>query len=262
MAGTITPNRLAAQMYTLRDLTKTREGLWECLEKIAAIGYGGVQLSAVGAMDSSEVSAEACHAKLDELGLKCVATHRPLERFLENLDEEIALHQTLGCTYTALGYFVHRYENSIEGFRKLIADFTPVAEKLSKHGIQFGIHNHDVEFRRTDGRLHFDVLIEEAPKFMLEIDTFWVVKAGIDCADLLLRCEGRVPKIHVKDLEIAESGARMAPVGEGNLPWNRILAAAEKAGTDTYIVEQDECFRDPFDCLSSSFEFLTSWQPE
>jgi len=51
----------------------------------------------------------------------------------------------------------------------------------------------------------------------------------------------------------------MLPIGEGNLNWERIFAAAEKAGTKYMFVEQDKCNgEDPFDCLRRSYEFLSS----
>jgi sugar phosphate isomerase/epimerase len=262
MSHPITPDRIAAQFYTLRELTKSREGFRQALEHVAELGYKGVQLSAVGAMNDGLVSADETRKWLDELDLKCVATHRPFERFQTNLEDEVAFHKALGCDYTAVGYFLHRYPNSLEGFNELVSDSGPIVSALANQGIRFGIHNHDAEFRRTNGKLHFDVLIERgAPDLMLEIDTFWVVKAGVDCAWLLERCAGRIPMIHVKDLEMAEGGSRMAPVGEGNLPWDDILTAGEKSGVEVYIVEQDDTFRDPFDCLHSSLEYLKAWSP-
>jgi len=48
----------------------------------------------------------------------------------------------------------------------------------------------------------------------------------------------------------------MAEVGEGNLDWPDILAAAREAGTEWYIVEQDTCQRDPFESLAISLRNL------
>jgi sugar phosphate isomerase/epimerase len=254
----IEPRRLAAQFYTLRELTTTPDGFRRALQKVAEIGYGGVQLSAVGALNSGDVSAEKTRKWLDELNLRCVATHRPFEALQNDIGQEVAFHKALGCDYVAIGGFFHRYPNSLEGFRSFVSDALPVAEALANEGIRFGVHNHDHEFRRTGGKLHFDLLIEAPAILKLEIDTYWVVKAGLDAADLLQKCNGRVPMIHVKDLEMAEQGARMAPVGEGNLPWDRILKAGEAAGVEVYIVEQDDTYRDPFDCLKSSFQFLSN----
>jgi sugar phosphate isomerase/epimerase len=49
----------------------------------------------------------------------------------------------------------------------------------------------------------------------------------------------------------------MAPIGEGNLDWNEFLPALETAGSKWICVEQDQCLRDPFDCMKSSYDYLT-----
>jgi sugar phosphate isomerase/epimerase len=65
--------------------------------------------------------------------------------------------------------------------------------------------------------------------------------------------------VHVKDKEVIPGeGPVMAPVGEGNLNWPRILDVCEKGGIEWYVVEQDTCRRDPFDCLRSSYEYLST----
>ena len=93
---------------------------------------------------------------------------------------------------------------------------------------------------------------------MLEFDLFWLEHAGANCVRFLERCPGRVPVIHLKDKEIHQptNETRMAPIGEGNMDWDHIIPACEKAGVEWYGIEQDECFRDPFDCLKSSYDYL------
>ena len=49
----------------------------------------------------------------------------------------------------------------------------------------------------------------------------------------------------------------MAEIGEGNLNWPAILAAAAAGGVEWYLVEQDECYqRDPFESLAISYRNL------
>jgi sugar phosphate isomerase/epimerase len=48
----------------------------------------------------------------------------------------------------------------------------------------------------------------------------------------------------------------MAEVGVGNLNWPEILKACREAGVKWYLVEQDECYRDPFDSLETSLKNL------
>jgi sugar phosphate isomerase/epimerase len=250
---------LAAQFYTLREQTKSREGLVDALRRVREMGYDGVQFSAVGCMNSGEVSAEEARKMLDDLELRCVATHRPWESLRDETESEIAFHRTLGCDYTAIGGLWSGYEQSADGYRRFLYDAAPVIAMLEAAGIRFGFHNHAHEFVRDPeaGMSLYDVLIEEGGSLQLEVDTYWVQHAGVDPVQVLDRLPGRIAAVHLKDKEVVHGdGPVMAPVGEGNLDWKRILESCRRGGTEFFIVEQDECRRDPFDCLRSSCSYL------
>lgn len=257
---------IAAQMYTLREFTRTRHGLEESLKKLHDIGYQAVQLSAVGAMDGEtpEVAAQEARELLDRYQLRCVATHRPWPRLAERTEEEIAFHKTLGCNYVAIGGLPERYaERKAEGYRQFLKDSAPIIAKLKEAGIRFGYHNHAHEFQRIGPgrRTLFDIFIQEgSPDFTLEVDVYWAVHAGVNPVRIFEQCPGRVPVIHMKDKEVVPEGPVMAAVGEGNLDWDSILPAAVQAGVEVYAVEQDVCRRDPFDCLRSSLQFLSGYR--
>jgi len=255
--------KLAVQMYTVRDFTATEAELADSLKKIAAIGYTAVQLSAVGAMNGPTPSVDAALARrmLDDNGLKCIATHRGWDSLANSTDTEIEFHQTLGCDFTAIGGIPGGYSGP-DGYRRFIADATPVVARLKAAGIGFGHHNHAHEFIRVtpeSPNTLWDILIDEGgPDYLLENDLYWVWHAGADPVQVMARCSGRAPVIHLKDREVVEKeGPVMAPIGEGNLPWNTILPACENAGVKWYAIEQDTCRRDPFDCLRSSYEYLS-----
>ncbi|NRA36531.1 MAG: hypothetical protein HRU15_00180 [Planctomycetes bacterium] len=78
--------------------------------------------------------------------------------------------------------------------------------------------------------------------------------------NILNRCAGRVPVIHLKDKEViaGSNDSRIAAIGEGTLDWDAIIPVCEQAGVDWYCVEQDQCYRDAFDCIRSSFDYLSS----
>ncbi len=256
-------HKLAAQLYTLRDYTTSADRLQAVFQTCHEIGYAGVQLSAVRCMDGDqpEVSARQAKEMLENSGLVCCATHRPWKRLIENTDEEIEFHKTLGCDYTAVGSIYGEYGVAPDSYRRFLEDAAPVIEKLNAAGIRFGYHNHQHEFIRNPEtrRPCYDILIQEgAPDLMLEVDTYWAVVAGVDPCTLFERFPGRIPAIHVKDMEVIDKiGPVMCPVGEGNLDWPRIVRTCEAAGTEWYIVEQDDCRRDPLDCLRSSWEYLS-----
>ncbi len=254
--GAVQPDRIAAQFYTLREFTGTPDGFRGALERVSAIGYSAVQLSAVGALDAGITAAQA-RSWLDAYGLRCVATHRPWKRLTGELDAEIEFHKTLGCDYVAIGGTVWDYGYEPDDYRRFVGDAQPVMAGLKAAGIRFGVHNHAAEFMKFDGIHPFDIWLSEGgPDLKLEIDTYWVVEAGVEVVGLMRRCAGRMPVIHVKDREVVREGPRMAPIGEGNLDWRAIVAAGDAGGVESYIVEQDTCARDPFDCLRSSFEYL------
>ena len=264
-------NQLAVQLYTIRDFLNTAHDMAQSFAKIREIGYPAVQLSAVGAMngENPEVDAKQARQILDDNGLKCIATHRSWDDLVNKTDAEIEFHQTLGCDFTAIGSIPSSYGSfgaqSEQTFSDFVRDSVPVVAKLKAAGVRFGYHNHAFEFERIgykDGQpvTRFDAFIEEGgPDFLLELDLYWVGHAGVNPERIVERSAGRMPVIHIKDKEVVGNEPRMAPIGEGNLDWKNLLPACQKSGVEWIAVEQDTCYRDPFDCLKSSFEYLSKF---
>ncbi|MDF2440658.1 MAG: hypothetical protein JWN98_1642 [Abditibacteriota bacterium] len=259
-------SQLAVQMYTIRDFTKTATDLSQSLSKIREMGYPAVQMSAVGAMggETPEVSAEQARKMLDDNGLQCIATHRSWDDLAKKTSQEIDFHQALGCGFTAIGSLPGSYrEQGADGYAQFVRDAAPVVAQLKESGIRFGYHNHAFEFERAASaenaqRTLFDIFVEEGDgDFLLELDLYWVGHAGLNPERRVERCHARMPVIHIKDKEMAGNEPVMAPIGEGNLDWKNLLPACAAAGVEWYAVEQDVCRRDPFDCLKSSFDFLS-----
>ncbi|HEY3328849.1 MAG TPA: sugar phosphate isomerase/epimerase [Capsulimonadaceae bacterium] len=258
-------SQLAVQLYTLRDFLTTEKDTAETFAKIAKIGYPAVQLSAVGSMngDNPSVSPELARKMLDDNGLKAIATHRPWDALAKDTQKEIDFHHTIGCDYTAIGGIPGDYgAKGAEGYAAWVADAKPVIAKLNAAGIKFGYHNHAFEFERygEERKSLFDIFINDGgPELQMEIDVYWIDHSGTNPVRIIERLHGRLDVIHIKDKEVVGAwnpGPVIAPIGEGNLDWPEILPALKAAGTKWYAVEQDECRRDPFDCVRSSFEFL------
>ena len=83
---------------------------------------------------------------------------------------------------------------------------------------------------------------------------------GADVCDWIEKLADRIPCVHLKDMAVKGWEPIMAPVGEGNLPWEKILATLEKCGKTKYLlVEQDDCYgADPFECLAMSYRNLAA----
>ncbi len=250
---------VGAQFYTIRAFCKTTEDLAESLKKVADIGYKTVQLSGV-----CEYDPQWMKEQLDKNGLRCVLTHIAAPSLLEDTAGVIANHDVLGCKYVGLGGYAPFWKKDDEavplpqivpGFAE---EYGPVAEQLYKGGKYFMYHNHHYEFQKTNGQTLMEQFAQAIPAEHMgfTLDTYWVQVGGGDPAAWLEKLSGRVPCIHLKDCGF---GPTMLPVGEGNINFNRVFAAAEAAGTKYMLVEQDNCNgEDPFDCLKRSYDYLHS----
>lgn len=245
---------LAAQMYTLRKFTQSPEDIAGTLAKVRAIGYEAIQISAFGPCDPAELA-----KMLKGEGLAVCSTHTAWQRFVDEIDKVIEEHRMWGCKHPAIGGMPNEYR-SAEGVVKFAALATDVGEKLAQAGMDFSYHNHNHEFVKVGGKTLLEMLYEssDARYLKAEIDTYWVQAGGGDPAAWIRKYAGRMPVLHLKDMVMGPDGkVRMAEIGEGNLNWPEILAAAKDAGVQWYCIEQDECYeRDPFDSLKISLENL------
>jgi sugar phosphate isomerase/epimerase len=248
---------VGAQLYTLREFTKTPSDLATTLKKVKEIGYDIVQVSAICAIDYREL-----RKMLDGEGLRCVVTHTSWDQMKDEPERVIENHQAIGCDQIAVGAMPGSYRN-VEGFRQFAKDASEVARKLKEGGLTWSYHNHSFEFVQCgDKKTGLHILFEESDPslFNFEIDTYWVQHGGGDAAEWIRKARGRIPCVHFKDMAVrpAEKGFApvMAEVGEGNLNWPNIIEACKASGTLWYLVEQDTCYRDQFESLKISLENL------
>jgi sugar phosphate isomerase/epimerase len=246
--------RLGAQLWTVRHACKTIGEVAETFQKVARIGYPGVQLSGFGPVPADEVAKAA-----REAGLEIVSSHTGWERFLKDLDGVIAEHKLWNCRHLAIGGLSKDYQ-SAEGLARFLAELGPVAERLAKEGMDFSYHNHSHELVRYGRQTWLEMLYAQGSPRQLkaELDTYWVQHGGGDPTGWILRCAGREPLCHFKDMCItAEREQRFAEIGEGNLNWPEILKACAQSGVEWVLVEQDNCYgRDPFESLAISYRNL------
>ncbi len=246
--------KLAAQLYTVREFTKTAADLAITLKKVRDIGYTSVQISAIGPIPDAEVK-----QMIEDNGLSVCITHTPYDRLINNIEEVIAQHQLWNCPNVALGAMPAPYREGGEAaYYKFAAEMNQVGEKLAKAGLTFSYHNHSFEFVRFGKLTGLDIIYNETDPHYLkaEIDTYWVQHGGGDPTVWIRRMKDRMPVVHFKDMVIFEGKQTMAEIGEGNLNWSGILAACEEAHVRWYAIEQDICQRDPFESLKISYNNL------
>ena len=243
--------KIGAQFYTVREFCKDLDSFAETLKKVADIGYTTVQISGTCAFEGQWLKEQ-----LDKNGLQCVLTHTPAKQLQEDLEQVCIDHNTFGCMNVGLGYCDFKKEDPEITYPRFLETYKPVAQKLKENGKYFMYHNHDGEFRRYNGKLILDRMAEDftADEMGFTLDTYWVQKGGANPVDYINKLAGRLPCIHLKDYDYE---GKMSVVGEGNINFDAVIAAAEKAGTQYLLVEQDDCNgEDPFACLKRSYDNL------
>ncbi len=247
------PHQVGAQLYTIRDFTTTSEALQHSLDRIASIGYQQVQFSAVEAMNGDHPAVPPALAKkwLDQHGLLCGATHRPWDSLKNRFKFEVEFHQSLGCTYAAIGSLPAGTLDHPEKTDQFFKQFQELASKYQEHNIQLGIHNHDWDIAA--------ILLNAVPlEIQMELDVYWAIQAGFKPKEFLPKAKDLLDVVHLKDIPPPEAASpvKFAAVGEGELDWPSLIPDLQLANAKLFLVEQDLCPRDPFDCLRSSWNYL------
>jgi sugar phosphate isomerase/epimerase len=140
------------------------------------------------------------------------------------------------------------------------------AAALQKVGLRLSYHNHNLEFRPIGHSNGLEILLQETdPKLVhFEMDVGWVAAGGEDPLTLLERHKGRFKMMHVKDLmATTKSNYAMrqdpAEVGNGMLPWVKILDVAYATGVRKFFVEQEPPFKhDPLESIAISAKYLST----
>ena len=225
--------KIALQLYTLRDLTG--RDMLGTLKEIASQGYRAVEFAGFGGVPVADIC-----ALLDDQGMRAVAAHIGLDDLRSRPEEVLAEMNTLGCSYAVVAYVAEERRRNAHQVLEIGETFNRYGEICREAGLQFAYHNHAFEFEALDGGTMFEILLDttDASLVAFELDVYWLQHAGVDPLQMIKRLAGRVPLVHIKDMEAGEE-RRDAPVGEGILPWQEILPACTEAGTEWYIIEQD-----------------------
>lgn len=261
-------------------------GAFETLRKVSDLGYNAVEISQIP-MDEKNVS-ELENAQT-ELGMDVASLSvmmekpvgRPGESLKEDFDKIVNDAKRLDTNLVRIGMLPFGAMTSIDAVVDFAKETNGYAERLAEHGISLYYHNHHIEFAKFDGKYMLDIINENSPAMGLEIDVHWVQRGGLDPVRTLDKYAGRTAMVHLKDYRIGmmpdsalgylETGdfvnfmtefknvVQFAEVGEGNLDFPSIIPAAEAAGAQYLLVEQDELYgRTVWDVLETSHRNLTT----
>ncbi|WP_409342958.1 sugar phosphate isomerase/epimerase family protein [Paenibacillus sp. MBLB4367] len=245
-------SKLAVQLYTLRDACQN--DFPQVLRELKRMGWAGVQMAGYHEYDPEELAAVVRGLELQTAGLHI--SFGRIEGDLEEVMKEARLFGTrdIVCPSIPVAY------RTEEGFRYVKQTLNQAAAAMEEHGLRLSYHNHDFEFEiKADGCNGLEYLLKPSAenRILAEIDVYWIKKVGLDPVLYMNPYANRMPLIHLKDMaENEEPG--FAEIGTGMIDFRPILLWGERNGIEWYVVEQDECRRDPMACVQTSYTNLTN----
>jgi len=228
-----------------------KEDFEATLARVAEIGYKEVEFA--GYYNHSPADVKAI---LDRHGLSAPSTHVAFESD-DQWKAALDAAKTIGHEYIVMPWIPAERRKTLDDWKNFAQVFNHAGQAASAAGIQFAYHNHDFEFPKLEGQVPYDVLLQSTdPKLVqLEIDLYWITKAGQDPLAYFARWPGRVPLVHVKD-SLGPPEHKMVDVGQGKIDWKRIFAKKDQAGIKHAFVEHDQPPQ-PFDDIAVSYRNLS-----
>jgi sugar phosphate isomerase/epimerase len=254
LMASITPksklSKIGLQLYTVRrELEKDFEGT---LAKVAALGFREVEFAGYFNRTPQQVK-----SVLAQNNLAAPSVHILPAGLRSNLEQTIDAAKIIGHQYVVCAYLLPEERKSIDDYKRLIELFNDAGVRLKKAGLQFCYHNHDFEFTPIDNKIPYDLILAETDPntVKMELDLYWIAKAGQSPLKYFSSYPGRFPLVHVKDMD-ATPKRFFTEVGRGTINFKEIFADSQKAGIKHYFVEQDETPGSPFESIKMSIDYL------
>ncbi|AMJ66140.1 sugar phosphate isomerase/epimerase family protein [Hymenobacter sp. PAMC 26628] len=258
---------IGLQLYTVRDaMAKDPAGT---LAQLAKIGYNSVEgATYTGTQMFYGMTPQAFAAVLKQSGLIMPSAHYRLGEeqmngapvagtMLHDWDRAVDDAAAAGVKYMVCAYLSEAERGNLDHYKYVAEQLNKAGERCKKAGIQLCYHNHDFEFAAQDGKIPFDLLLNGTDKKLvkMELDLYWVNKAGHDPLALFKQHPGRFPLWHVKDMDRTPQKA-FTEVGNGSIDFKKIFAHADEAGLQYFFVEQDTTPGSPFDSVTKSISYI------
>ena len=277
--------KIGVQAMMLKDSFE-EIGPFETLRKVSAIGYNAVEISQIPMSAGNVAELDRCRAELGmEMAALSVALEKPVGRpgdsLRDDFDKIVDDAKRLDSRLLRIGMLPFPAMQSLDAVIDFAKEANGYAERLQEHGIGLYYHNHHIEFAKFDGKYMLDIIADNSPSMGMEIDVHWVQRGGLDPVRTINKYADRTAMVHLKDYRIGGMPAaafgmlqagdfpgfmqefknvvQFAEVGEGNLDFPSIIDAAQAAGAEYMLVEQDELYgRTVWEALQTSYDNLVA----
>jgi len=232
--------QLGIATYSVKGLESDIEGTFKAL---AAAGYQVMEISNYNAGSGMVAGYKpADYAALAaKYGLKIISSHARAKFDVKDVPGTLAAwgkvfddHKSLGCSYVVLP--MNMWSGNFEVLKEECNLLNKLGEEANKRGIQFGYHNHHMEFATIAGtdQMYEDYLITntDPDKVIFQMDVYWVTQGGQDPVAYLKKYPNRFKLLHIKDDYV---------IGEsGKINYEAIFTQFYKNGHKDWFVEIED----------------------
>jgi len=214
------------------------------VKTLAAAGFQTIELcSPIGYDDSgfaglAKYKGPELRKILSDAGVTCVSSHFGMDELRKDQEASIAWAKDVGLTQMLVASLGGPKNPTMDDIKRAADEYNKMGEKAAKAGIQQGLHNEDFELSTVDGKRTYDVLFDlldpKLVKFQFQVST---ISRGYDAAEYFTKYPGRFISMHVQGWSTATK--KVAAVGQDDLDWKKIFAAAKIGGIKNYFVEMN-----------------------
>jgi len=255
---------IGTQLYTVRDLMASDP--LGTLAKVAKIGFNTVEgATYTGTELFYGMPASQFKNVLSDNGLEMISNHYLLGEQMKDAkgtvsnDWQKAVDDAAeaGLKYMVCAYLFDNERGTLDHYKQTAEKLSSAGEVAKKAGLQLCYHNHNFEFIEQDGKLPYDVMLQNSdPNYLkMEMDIYWIYKAKQDPIAIFNKYPGRFPLWHVKDMDNTPK-QMFTEVGAGVIPFKTVFAQAKKAGMKYFFNEQDVCPGDPLVSMIKSYKYI------
>lgn len=252
---------LAIQLYTIRDAIA--ENLEKSLERLAALGFKQIEIYGYDGKFFGKSRTEF-QSILKNVGMDIISSHHTTGiihngkgTLINDWEQSVEDLHFIGSKYMVCSYLFEE-ERTFENYKKLPELLNQCGELTNKAGIDFAYHNHDFEFEKFEDKTVYDFILENTNSDLvkMELDLYWIAKAGFNPLDYFEKYWKRFPLWHVKDMK---AGSKyFAEIGNGTIDFKTIFEAKEKAGLKYWFLEQDSSDKDIFESIKMSKDYINN----
>ena len=252
--------KIGSPLFILRE--ECAKSLPGVLERIAEIGFDGVEFVSLFGYKVSEVK-----SKLDSCGLKAIGDHVSFDEFSKNTQKVIDDHKELGCKYITLGSPGADGFSGSPNYKHTLETIHRIGEAMNESGMKLLYHNHAEELRQiVDGKAVLEHLFDDTDPDLLqcELDLGWIGIGGGDPIYFYKKYGERCPVVHYKDYMLTddlsvkdERGFLFRPTGYGVMNFSLLYDMSTAHSPDWYIMDHDLAYsRDSYFELEISLDYF------